>query len=91
MRQAIQTKFLGPTNFRGSRVKAFCAAGSLIHSWDHSQNDFDNHQAAALKLQVKLGWAEKNSLFAGSLKDGSLVFVQQARGKNLLLFERYHR
>jgi hypothetical protein len=35
MRQAIQTKWLGPTNFRGSRVKAFCEAGSLTMGWEH--------------------------------------------------------
>lgn len=29
MKQAIVTKFLGPTNYRGSRVKATCQAGSV--------------------------------------------------------------
>src|SRR4051812_45021830 len=33
--QAIQTRYLGPSNVRGSRVKAFAAAGSITLSWDH--------------------------------------------------------
>jgi hypothetical protein len=35
MRQAIVTKFLGPTDHRGSRIKATAEAGSITVSWDH--------------------------------------------------------
>jgi hypothetical protein len=54
--QAIVTKFLGPTNHRGSRVKAWCEAGSVTVSWDHAKDVGGNHDAAAEALIRKLGW-----------------------------------
>lgn len=56
MRQAIETKFLGATNFKGSRVKATAEAGSITLSWDHALNGPDNHIAAAKALVEKFGW-----------------------------------
>lgn len=56
MRQAIVTKWFGPTNSRGSRVKAKAAAGSITVSWDYGLNVADNHAAAARALADKLGW-----------------------------------
>lgn len=32
-RQAITTKYLGPTDTKGARIKASCEAGSIIVSW----------------------------------------------------------
>lgn len=32
MRQAISTKYIGPTNYRSARVKASCEAGSVTVS-----------------------------------------------------------
>lgn len=55
-RQAIVTRFLGPTNTRGSRVKATCSARSLTVDWDHSLTLGENHAAAAYALAQKLGW-----------------------------------
>jgi len=63
--QAIQTKYLGPTNHRGSRVKAACEAGSMTVSWDYALNVEENHKAAANMLKTKLGW--KGSLETGWL------------------------
>ncbi len=57
MRQAIYTKFLGPTNSRGSRVKAFADAGSVTVSWNHALNATENHRAAAMALAAKFGWS----------------------------------
>lgn len=54
--QAIVTKFLGPTNFRGSRIKASAAAGSITVSSDHSLGIEANHAVAAETLAAKLGW-----------------------------------
>lgn len=34
--QAIRTKYYGPTNFRGSRIKAEAQAGSRWMEWDHA-------------------------------------------------------
>lgn len=48
--QAIETKYLGPTNSRGARVKATCQAKSATVSWDYALNSQGNHEAAALAL-----------------------------------------
>jgi hypothetical protein len=57
--QAIITKYFGPSNVRGARVKAMCDAGSITLSWDHSLDVEKNHHTAALKLCAKLGWEGK--------------------------------
>jgi len=57
MRQAIVTKWHGPTNYSGSRIKAKAAAGSITVPWDYALNVADNHTAAARALVEKLEWA----------------------------------
>ncbi|QIG74599.1 hypothetical protein EVC11_017 [Rhizobium phage RHph_I20] len=63
MPTAIRTKFLGPTNARGSRVKAeTCEAlpelkRRITLSWDHSLDGQANHARAAKALAEKLEWA----------------------------------
>ena len=54
---AIQTKFLAPTNYRGSRIKATAMdryrddrVMSVTVSYDHALNGDDNHRVAAEKL-----------------------------------------
>lgn len=56
MRQAIVTKYLGPTDFHGARVKAKADAGTITVSWDHALNVDENHTAAAKTLAQKFGW-----------------------------------
>lgn len=78
--QAIITKYYGPTNTRGSRIKAKAAAGFAWHSWDHELTADENHRAAAEKLCKALGWipAETNAyttLVQGQLPDGTNVFT----------------
>jgi len=71
--QAVTTKYLGPTNTRGSRVKATCQAGSVTIGWDDALNSDQNHNAAALTLIEKWGWCGK--WLEGQLTDGSHVYV----------------
>lgn len=66
--QAIVTKYVGPTNHRGSRVKATAAAGSMTLSWDCSLNSEANHARAALALAAKLQWDGK--YVGGGMPDG---------------------
>lgn len=73
-RQAIQTKFLAPTNTRGARVKAFCRAGSMITPWDHSQDVAENHHEAAEALARRLDWSLKGTGF-GSLPNGGYALT----------------
>jgi hypothetical protein len=54
--QAIETKFLGPTNYRGSRVKAIAQAGSVTVPWDHALSTEANHDAAARALILRWDW-----------------------------------
>lgn len=66
--QAITTRYIGPTNFRGSRVKATAAAGSVTLNWDDALNSDANHEAAALALATKYGW--RGGWFGGGMPDG---------------------
>jgi len=73
--QYIKTKYLGPTNHRGSRVKAVTSYGetSVTMSWNHALDSFDNHKAAALALISKLDWGGER-YYAGGSNTG-YVFV----------------
>lgn len=71
--QAIQTKYLPVTNTKGSRIKATCAAKSIIVGWDYGLNVEENHTQAASILVSELGWNVE--LKSGQLKDGSFVHV----------------
>lgn len=70
---AIRTKYLCPTDTKGSRVKAECKAKSIVVKWDYSLDIEDNHIRAAKKLCVKLEW--NCSINSGQLKDGSFAHV----------------
>ncbi|MDK4729358.1 hypothetical protein [Rhizobium phaseoli] len=75
--QAITTKFFGPTNYRGSRVKATAEAGSITVSWDHALNSEQNHDAAAKALAEKFGW--RGAWFSGGTPTGNCyVWVPSA-------------
>lgn len=65
--QAITTRFLSPTNFRGSRVKVQCDAGSLVVAWDYSKGPDDNHDAACAELVKRLGWDTYGAWIGGTL------------------------
>lgn len=67
--QAITTKFLAPTNTKGSRVKATAAAGSVTVAWDYGKSTDENHRSAAQALAQKFGWIGK--YVGGGLPDGS--------------------
>ncbi len=75
--QAIITKYLGPTNVRGSRVKAVAEAGSITLSWDHALNSDENHALAAQTLADKYKW--KGRWFMGGF-NGGYAFIQTADG-----------
>jgi hypothetical protein len=76
MRQSISTRYMGPTNTRGSRVKAKSSSGlSLTLGWNDALDINENHTGAARALAVKLGWAGR--WVAGGGSDGcGNVYVQ---------------
>lgn len=55
-RQAIETRYHGATDTKGSRVSATAEAGRVYSDWDDSKNPVENHEAACRKLCAKLGW-----------------------------------
>ena len=72
--QAIVTKYIGPTNVRGSRVKASAQAGSIILNWDDALNSDANHCAAAIALATRLDW-NYGIWHGGGLPDGCMAWV----------------
>lgn len=69
MRQAIVTKWLAPTNHRGSRVKAYAQAGSLTVHWDYALDVPENHRRAAMAFAAKYGW--EGEWVGGAMPDGN--------------------
>lgn len=55
----IETRFLGPTDTRGSRISAVCKRDSdrafrKTVNWRHDLNPTDNHRAAAEAVMEKM-------------------------------------
>lgn len=70
MAYVIQTKFVGPTEVKGARIKAKHHSGSLTQSYNHAWDETENHQCCAELLAVKIGLTYKN-IETGTLPDGS--------------------
>ncbi len=75
---AIQTKYVGPTNFKGSRYKAFTTRDRptvTISAMDNLGSE-ENHEAAAIALCKKMGWTGK--LASGGTEQGYVfVFIDE--------------
>ena len=85
--QAITTKYIGPSNTKGARIKATCDAGSITVSYPHELSGQDVHAFAAMALVRKLGWDEANGYkgqwFGGALpSQAGYVFVQAVGAYN---------
>jgi hypothetical protein len=53
----IKTHYLGPTDTRGSRIKADDGEGnSILQPWGHQYDSGANHHAAAQALIAKMRW-----------------------------------
>jgi hypothetical protein len=75
---AIRTKYLGPTNTRGARIKATANGRSITRPLDHATSGAERHAIVARALARKLGWS--GTLIAGSVADGYVfVFADGAR------------
>lgn len=71
MRQAIITKFLGPTAHRGARVKVYAQAGSEVFQWNDSLNVEENHRRAAEYFAKRWGWLDTRTMVGGAMPDGN--------------------
>lgn len=87
--QAIETRYLGPTNTRPGRIKATAWAGSATVEYDHALNAEDNHRAAAMALAAKHAkhaqqyggksiWSEGTWTQGGNAKGTGYVFTVTA-------------
>ena len=67
---AIETKYLGPTNNLGARVKAWTETGHRITvGYPHeARQGAEAHSVAALALARRLGWT--GELVAGATRTG---------------------
>lgn len=77
MRQSINTKYVPPTNYKGSRVSVRTTGGiRRIYEWDDSLNPDQNHTAAARRLIEELGWNRhcNGAWVPGATREG-LVYV----------------
>jgi hypothetical protein len=82
----IETKYIGPTSFRGSRVKAFDANGNTVTiEWRSELNVDANHAHAAKALLEKIATKNSDTMLSivgyGSSASGKgYVFTAQRKG-----------
>ena len=79
--QAIQTKYHGSTNTKGSRISATSASGIKVFiGYPHELSGVDCHAKAAEALARKLDWIGEDHSFASKFVAGGTytgyVFVQ---------------
>ena len=91
---AIEVKFIGATNNKGDRLKAFCNAGQITigltvidHKLIEAKIPISNDNRAkwiATELKYKLGWNDPTygRMEMGNLKNGNYVFVFTGNGMN---------
>jgi hypothetical protein len=72
--QAIQVKFLPPTNIKPARVKAWGFSNyQAVLNWDFNIDDSTNIENAARSLLKKLNW--RGPWQGGQLPGGNYAFV----------------
>ena len=68
VRQAVSTRYRGPTNTRGSRIIAQAEAGRMSFPYDHALDLYANHAAAAAAFAERWGW--DGEYVGGGTQDG---------------------
>ncbi len=73
--KAIRTKYIGPSNVKGSRLTATTGETGqrIIMSWPSELNSSAAHAKGARALADKFGWTSK--LIGGGFPDGTMVWV----------------
>jgi len=73
--QAIMTKYFGPTNTKGSRIKAISEGGeSITVPYDYALDAKGNHKEAARALLNRLGW--HNEMTGGAIAGGYAFVIK---------------
>ena len=76
-RCVIVTKYMGPTNFRGARIKAIAKSGpalTITISYPHELSQSEAHASAAVALCERMKW-NPVSLHQGHAPGDGYVFV----------------
>ncbi len=76
--EAIKTRFLGPTDTKGARIKASWSKGSLTIPYPYEMDSHDGHQQAARLLfsrDFSRDFGENIIFSTGHLPDGTYVHV----------------
>ena len=73
--QAIIVKYVGPTDTKGTRMKATCEAGSLTISYDSEKSALENAEHALTLLVHKLDWHTRYPQWVGASLGDAWVFV----------------
>lgn len=76
---AIYTKYIGPTNTRPSRVKAYTSTDSTTgkpwrartYPWGQAENTFENHLFAACSLAAEIYRNEPDRMIDPNLSGAS--------------------
>ena len=73
--KAIRTKYIGPSDRKGSRVSATTGEKGqrVVLTWDNARNASDMHAVAARTLADKYQWQGK--LIGGGFPDGTMAWV----------------
>lgn len=71
----IRTKYLGPTDHKGSRIKASIGPDAVILPYDHALSGSGNHKTAAHALATKLGLEGSWARYTDHATGDGYVFV----------------
>ena len=87
---AIETRYHGPGNVRGSRVSVRRMDDDkrpdrIYVSWDHALNPEENHRAAALVWLRKHDWLDAYGAWIGGHTQHGMVFVNEGRERSEVL------
>ncbi len=72
--QAIQVRYLNPTNTKGARLKAWAHGGSITKPFNSDRDYFPQSRDLAQSLIDSLGWCVPIT-GAGTLTNGDDVFT----------------
>lgn len=69
--KAIQIRYLGATNTRGARLKAWTEAGSLTVARDYALDSYKQARELAKQYVTERGWGDVSGF--GTLPNGDYV------------------
>jgi hypothetical protein len=82
--RAIECKYIGPTNFRGSRISVKFSDGygiRIVKNWDSSLSPDENYMEAAKEfiVRTKMGIAFPIELVGGSTRNGAIFVMRYVK------------